>query len=211
MYCSNCGAEMNPEAKFCSSCGHSNRNSASQTPTVKKNEILIESAPTFIGIANLLGILPFALFFGVWSGIFFGGFFIGFFGDKIKAITSIPLFVFPVTLAVIIFFLVFILAYFYQQRTYFNTEYTIYPDRIEYTEGFLGAEAKTVLLKNAVGCNLVRGIIQKQFGLGSIRIDMPGFVTSVNSRGRSGFCLADLENPEETYEILNNLIKQNAK
>lgn len=115
------------------------------------------------------------------------------------------------------FFLIFIvlpiLIFFYTKMMYKKTVYTIYKDRIEYAEGFLSIEKKSITFKRVVEVHLRKGFIQKMFGLGSIHLEIPNSA----SGGRNGswwegaingIYLKDIENPDEIYQKIKKVVNE---
>ena len=93
-------------------------------------------------------------------------------------------------------------AYYVKKKTYAKTEYKFCPDRLEYAEGFWTLENKTIKYKNITEINLRRGIIQKRYGLGTIIFSTP----ASGNQTKSGIRISDIDDPEELYEIVHNLI-----
>jgi len=103
------------------------------------------------------------------------------------------------------FFGIPLLTYYAKKRTYEKTEYKFYSDRLEFAEGFWTVENKTVKFKNVTEANLRKGVIQKNYGLGTIILSTPatGFQ---QGRARSGIRIADIENPDHVYNKILKLI-----
>lgn len=56
-----------------------------------------------------------------------------------------------------------------------NTEYKFYDDRVEYYEGFMVQNRKTITYDKITNINQVKGIIDRTFNLGTINIDTAGY------------------------------------
>lgn len=89
------------------------------------------------------------------------------------------------------------------KRNYEETEYKIYDDKVEYAEGYLNVSKNIARLNRIVDVHFKKGILQKRYGLGTITMDMAG------GGKRNAIRLLDLENPEEIYEELQDLIAEN--
>ncbi|MBW2108982.1 MAG: zinc ribbon domain-containing protein [Deltaproteobacteria bacterium] len=142
MFCSKCGKEMADDAKFCASCGASVSGvQASRVEEPETEEPLLVLRPRFIGWVTVLSVLPIQLFMTVWGAIFFGGF--GMFAIKVLGLPLPPWFTF-VFFGCIFFFGIPLLVYTAKKRTYAQTEYRFFRNRLEYAEGFWTAEKKTI-------------------------------------------------------------------
>jgi|SaaInlStandDraft_1057018.scaffolds.fasta_scaffold127615_2 membrane protein YdbS with pleckstrin-like domain len=198
MFCKQCGTEVEDDAKFCSNCGFS------FTPKKKVNskKVLFSAKPVFIPWVTALSVLPLQLFFTVWAGGFFGGF--SLFGIKALGL-DIPLWFPFVFFACLAFFGIPFLTYYAKKKTYAKTEYKFYSDRLEYAEGFWTAENKSIKYKNITEANFRKGVIQKKYGLGTIILSTPaaGFQ---HGRARSGIAILDIENTEDIYNKIKDLI-----
>jgi membrane protein YdbS with pleckstrin-like domain/DNA-directed RNA polymerase subunit RPC12/RpoP len=197
VYCDKCGKKLEADMIFCPRCGSrlSGRQSAPvrKQVTREKDSIILTLKPRFIASQHILNSLPLALFFGIWGGGFLGG---------------LGLFIFPTdfcvcfTVAGIISFLLFLLIIpFIINRTYRKTEYRFYNTKLDYYEGFFNIEEKTIGYERITEVSMRKGIIQRYFGLGTL------FLATPASGGRSGIKLNDLENPDETYDIVKRMIE----
>ena len=103
------------------------------------------------------------------------------------------------------FFGIPILVYFVKKKTYAKTKYLLYPDRLEYAEGFWTAENKTIKFKNITEANMRTGVIQKKYGLGSILLSTPA--TGIQQgTAKSGIRILDVENTKKIYDKILELI-----
>jgi membrane protein YdbS with pleckstrin-like domain len=201
MYCRNCGREMQNEANFCPDCGTAT--DSINHPQIRESNIPVLSLkPTFIPWAVMLAIMPVHIFLTIWGGGFFGGF-------SMFAVNALGLelpgwstFVF---FGALFFLGVPFVTYTAQKKTYAKTEYTFYQTKLDYYEGFFTTEEKTIDYKNITEVNLVRGIIQKKYGLGTIVLSTPatGFA---NGRSRSGIRIQDIPDAEQVYQQVKALV-----
>jgi uncharacterized membrane protein YdbT with pleckstrin-like domain len=203
MFCRECGTNIENDAKFCSNCG----TATSSTESVKKPAYdtglpIITARPMFIPWVTIASVIPIQIFMTVWAGGFFGGF--SMFGIEALGL-SIPTWFPFVFFGGLAFFGIPLLTFYAKKRTYEKTEYKIYSDRLEFAEGFWTVENKTVKFKNVTEANLRRGVIQKNYGLGTVALSTPatGFQ---QGRARSGIRISDIQNPEHVYNKILELI-----
>jgi membrane protein YdbS with pleckstrin-like domain len=97
-----------------------------------------------------------------------------------------------------------------KKRTYEKTEYRFYKNRLEYYEGFFNIEEKSISYDRITEVGLRKGILQRQYGLGTITLSTPATGVSANRAGRSGIRVADIENPDEIYTEVKRLIKSHS-
>jgi len=139
----------------------------------------------------------------VWGAGFFGGF--GMFAVKGLGLPLPPWFTF-VFFGCLFFFGIPLLVYTAKKRTYAQTEYRFFRNRLEYAEGFWTAENKTIKYDKITETAMRRGIIQRKYGLGTIFLATPatGFQ---QGRAMSGIRIRDVEEPEKVYEAVEKLIE----
>jgi membrane protein YdbS with pleckstrin-like domain len=203
MFCKECGTKISDDAKFCSSCG----TSTSPIQTEKKSTYdsglpLITTRPVFIPWVAVASVIPIQIFMTIWAGGFFGGF--SLFGIEALGL-NIPSWLPFVFFASLAFFGIPWLTYYAKKRTYEKTEYKFFSDRLEFAEGFWTIENKTVKYKNVTEANLRKGVIQKNYGLGTIILSTPA-TGSQQGRARSGIRIADIENADSIYTKILELI-----
>lgn len=213
MYCSQCGKTINDDARFCQFCGtqtagadstnQPTANIAPQQPQpIDNDEPILELRPTFIGWVTALSVLPIQLFMTVWGAGFFGGF--SMFAVKALKLPLPPWFTF-VFFGCLFFFGIPLLVYTAKKRTYNDTVYRFYRDRLEYAEGFWTAENKTVRYDRITETAMRRGIIQRRYNLGTIFLATPATGFS-QGRAMSGIRITDIENPQAVYGTIQELV-----
>ncbi|MGM5481484.1 MAG: PH domain-containing protein [Nanobdellota archaeon] len=117
---------------------------------------------------------------------------------------SIPaIFITIATIAVIIYMCVFILIFLVRRKVFLETNYKIYTDRIEYKEGFLRKNKKTVHFKNVSNIGQTSSIVQQWFKVGTIFIDTAG----TSYRGHE-LVLHHIDNTDEIYDKLSKKINK---
>ncbi len=201
MFCKFCGKEIDENSKFCPHCGKQLLGET-RKQTINDNEILFTAKPVFIPIVTIISFIPIQLFMTVWGSVFFGVF--GVFAIKALKL-NIPVYYSFIIFGFIFFLGIPFLVYFVKKRTYEKTEYRFYKTKMEYYEGFFNLEEKTIQYKNITEVYLRRGIIQKQFNLGTIYLATPA-TGMTTSRARSGIAIMDIENPEDVYKKVKELI-----
>jgi hypothetical protein len=190
VYCQKCGKKIESSAKFCPNCGAQ----ASTGFQVKESETpVLKFNPVFVPLVTALSVLPLMIFFTIWGAGFFGGF--GMFAVKALGLDLPGWFTF-VFFGCLFFFGIPILTYFSKQKNYEKTEYRFYNTKLEYYEGFI----TEVYLR--------KGVVQKQYGLGTIILSTPATGSSSSGRARSGIRVADIKNPDEAYRQIKELISQ---
>jgi membrane protein YdbS with pleckstrin-like domain len=193
---------MQYESNFCPECGAATGDAPSAT-IYESNVPVLTVKPVFIPWAVMLSILPIHIFMTIWGGGFFGGF-------SMFAVQALGLglpgwstFVF---FGAVFFFAIPIVAYTTQKKTYAKTEYRFYQTKLDYYEGFFTTEEKTIDYKNITEVNLVRGIIQKKYGLGTIVLSTPA--TSAHARARSGIRIQSIPNGDQVYRQVKDMIQR---
>jgi membrane protein YdbS with pleckstrin-like domain len=99
--------------------------------------------------------------------------------------------------------------------SYARTEYQIYPDRLEFEQGFFVAKKKVILFRDIQEVTLQQGLAQRMCGLGTINLstqatgtDDPGPFARFGFIGgsQSGASLQDIPNPDETFETVKKMV-----
>lgn len=194
---------MADDASFCSSCGAALSGAQStQAHEPDTGEPLLVLQPRFIGWVTALSVLPIQLFMTVWGAGFLGGF--GMFAVDALGLPLPPWFTF-VFFGCLFFFGIPLLVYTAKKKTYAETEYRFFKDRLEYAEGFWTAENKTINYDKVTETAMRRGVIQRKYGLGTIFLATPatGFQQGQTA---SGIQIRDVEEPEEVYAAIQKLI-----
>jgi membrane protein YdbS with pleckstrin-like domain len=194
---------MQNDSSFCSACGNAVGESP-RTVVQESNIPVLSLNPVFIPWAVMLAILPLHIFMTIWGGGFFGGF--SMFAVQALGIKLPPGSTF-VFFGALFFFAIPIITYTAQKKTYAKTEYRFYQTKLDYYEGFFTTEEKTIDYKNITEVNLVRGIIQRKYGLGTVVLSTPatGFA---QGRARSGIRIHDIPNAEQVYQQVKGLIQR---
>jgi membrane protein YdbS with pleckstrin-like domain len=205
MYCKNCGAKLDNSAKFCSACGTPVSSGTTGFGKISSDKPLLVLKPVFIPLVTVLSILPVQIFFTIWGAGFFGGF--GMFAVQALKLPLPPWFTF-VFFGCLFFFGIPIVTYLAAKNTYAKTEYRFYNDKLDYYEGFFTVEEKTINYKNITETNLMKGIFQKKYGLGTIFLSTPATGFQSSSRARSGIRVSNIENPDDVYSKVKDLVSR---
>jgi len=207
MFCKDCGTQLTEGSKFCSNCGSSLSTTPNNCPVgfSGSDTPVLALKPVFVPWVTIVSVLPLQIFFAIWGGGFFGGF--GMFGAKAIGL-SLPTWSTFAFFGLLFFVGIPLLAYTAKKRTYAETQYKFYPDRLEYAEGFWTAENKTIHYKNITEANLQRGVIQRKYGLGTVYLATPA--TGIqHGHAVSGIKIADIANSEDVYDTIRNLLNSN--
>ncbi|MFX0123574.1 MAG: PH domain-containing protein [Candidatus Hodarchaeota archaeon] len=105
------------------------------------------------------------------------------------------------------FILGVIVSIWYRRTAISHIEYRIFPNRIEYFEGFFTVEQKTVKFVDVTEIYLRKGVLQKRYNLGSIFLMTKGLmIPMMGMRGNiGGMILRDIEDPDAIYQQLKQL------
>jgi membrane protein YdbS with pleckstrin-like domain len=207
MFCKECGNQIGEDSKFCPECGISLQAPPpiAQSAGIDNAEPVLVLKPVFIPWVAVVSILPLQIFFTIWGAGFFGGF--GMFAVKGIGLPLPSWFTF-VFFGLLFFFGIPLLTCVAKKKTYADTEYRFYNDHLEYAEGFWTAEYKTIKYKNILEANLGRGIIQRNYDLGTIYLATPATGMSTG-RTASGIRIADIPDADQIYQTVQQLIEQN--
>ena len=86
------------------------------------------------------------------------------------------------------------------------TTYAIYPDRIEFEEGLLNRQRRTVLLDRIIDVQLSEGVLQRTVGAGSISLVTQQLVSQGDGRlSNRTFQLSNVPDPAGVYELVRSL------
>jgi membrane protein YdbS with pleckstrin-like domain len=197
---------MQNDSRFCPGCGTATGDA--QPALVEESNIpVLALKPVFIPWAVFLSILPLHLFMTFWGGGFFGGF--SMFAVQALGIELPPGTTF-IFFGALFFMAIPIVTYTAQKKTYAKTEYRFYQTKLDYYEGFFTTEEKTIDYKNITEVNLVKGIIQKKYGLGTVILSTPATGFS-SGRSRSGIRIHDIPNADQVYKQVKDLVERSSR
>lgn len=204
MFCSQCGKETADDAKFCANCGAPiTTTKAAPGREPDSEEPLLVLRPRFIGWVTTLSLLPIQLFMTIWGALFLGGF-------SRLAVEGfdlpLPPWVTFVFFGCLFFFGIPLIVYSAKKKTYAQTEYRFFRNRLEYAEGFWTAENKTIKYDKVTETAMRRGIIQRKYGLGTIFLSTQATGFQKGRVAMSGIRIRDIEQPEKVYEAVEKMI-----
>jgi membrane protein YdbS with pleckstrin-like domain len=135
-------------------------------------------------------------FFGAW-------FLLGIIVEVIALLLGADKIMATIVSIVLLFFIVMMISYLLKRATLKRTEYRFYADRLEYFEGFLVKNRKTVAYDKISNVGQKKGIIEGWFGLGTIFIDTPG-----SSPKGHEVSISYLENPDQVYDWISKVVSR---
>ena len=154
--------------------------------------------PKFLGVISVLPVAINSVIGGVGMLAF------GFFANHVSR-GGIPM---PIEIVfgaafVLFVFVIPIVAYVLKKNTYSQTEYRLYGDHLEYAEGFLNVENKSINFDKIQETRMTRGILQKKYGVGTIALMTAGH------NPNAGIYLKDIESPESIYDTVKQILSHN--
>lgn len=200
IYCSKCGQKNLARNQICHFC-NAPLAVASVPPKARpeKQDTLV-LRPVFVGWVNLVSYLPLFVFFTIWGTGFCGGF-----GSILFKALGLPRGG-SFLLAFLFFaFVVPVIVYNVRKRTVQQTVYRFTPTKFEYFEGFWTVEEKEIELKHVMEVTLRRGVLQRNYNLGTLVLATPATGTASGS-ARSGIEIRDIENPDKVYKQVKDWI-----
>ena len=105
--------------------------------------------------------------------------------------------------AVTLFFVILFIAFLFKRASLRKTEYKFYSNRVEYYEGFLVKNRKTINYDRITNIGQRKGIIEGWYGLGTIFIDTAG-----SSPKGHELSISYLENPDRVYDWITKVISK---
>jgi uncharacterized membrane protein YdbT with pleckstrin-like domain len=106
-------------------------------------------------------------------------------------------------LAFVAILALFALKVFYEPNL---TSYAIYPDRIEFEEGLLNRQRRTVLLDKIIDVQLTEGVLQRTAGAGTVGLVTQQLVSQGEGRlTNRTFHLSNVPDPGGVYELVRSL------
>ena len=94
--------------------------------------------------------------------------------------------------------------YFVRKINYSNTEYHLFDDHIEYFNGFMTVEKRSIPYNKITEISLQKGMIQKRYGLGTLHLDT---ATTPNSQTDiPGITIPDVSDADTVYAKAKEVI-----
>src|SRR3989344_1409365 len=88
------------------------------------------------------------------------------------------------------------------------TKYVFYKDRAEFFEGFFSIVKRTIRYQKITDSVMTKGLVDKIFQTGTIRLITPGTEFVNDKATSSGIMLYHINNPDEIYSKIENLLKK---
>lgn len=185
-----------------------------QPAQTAEEQPLLVLKPKFIFSLFFLTLIPTEIFLAIWAPLFFGGF--GLFGlvflNSFFHLT-LPLWLPAVSALVFVLFGLPILSYFLSAGNYKKTEYRFYKNRLEYMDGFINMQQRSIEYKNVTSVSIRKGFFQRMYNVGSLLLITPsmGFI-STSGMGAGGLAgvivLVNIEEPEKVYQYIQGILNQ---
>lgn len=222
MFCRKCGEPLDENAKFCSKCGTStntqneiaeenvNGETVKETKKIDNDVVKYVLKPTFnygYKICSILGgVLIFILVFAI---------------AMLEEIDLIMEMVFEtefmqatiiVVIAVVIIYTLIKLLF--EKKQYDKLEYNFYNNKLEYVDGFINKEEKELKYKNVREVTMTQSIVERMFGLGTIRIFTNassggyGRDNHGNMNARNGIVIHCVKDVRENYKKVKEIIDE---
>jgi hypothetical protein len=91
-----------------------------------------------------------------------------------------------------------------------NTEYKVFPDRVESYGGFFIRTQRTVALDHVIDVRLSESLLQRRVGVGTVTLVMSELVTGQNgqpTRARRHFAMWNVPEPQQVYDLVRLLVR----
>lgn len=242
MYCIHCNGQIPDDSVFCTVCGKSQNAQAGASasrpaapsppppPPAQRPGVEASARPLFVlrpqlitwvvvlpKIYHALGALFMLIIVSIVKAIFLGvvhndpaavhwlaTFFTLFQTALVIAMVAGPIWTYVVT-----------------KRTYEETQYRFYADRVEYEEGYYNRQRKSIFYRDIVDLNMYQGVVQRRYGLGSLHLSTRGgsalgtriqtvFGSSDNMSNQpvNGAILVNIPNPQRAFQQVQQLLRQ---
>jgi membrane protein YdbS with pleckstrin-like domain len=159
-------------------------------------------APRFVAVHQLLAQLPVHLFLAAWGGCLFGGLVHVVLGLGGRVVPGwVPFVAAGGALAVALPWLSLSIG----RRAYRDTAYVVRGGRLEYDEGFVALERRSLALSDVTRLVLRQGWLQRRHGLGTLIVSVAarsGTATPIPVR------LSDVPEPERACARLRELLSR---
>ena len=84
--------------------------------------------------------------------------------------------------------------------------YRIYENKLEYSEGFLNRQQRTVVFDQVIDVQLNEGLLQQTRGAGSITLTTQQLISTGEGKVTNrSVVLSNIPNPQEIYDLLRDL------
>ncbi len=149
------------------------------------------------------------LFLTFWAGMFFGTF--GTFlipaGFEIIGLEP-PKVNYFLVIGVAVFIFLPIIRLYLTKKNYELSSFKFYEDRVEFLEGFLTKQRKTVYYDQVSEVSLTEGFFQRQYSLGTIVLSTRATSAGEDDSGKSGVRVNNVENSEALFDQVKKIVKR---
>ncbi len=194
MNCPHCQAACEDGQAYCGRCGQALMTESDVSNARKPMGVV---KPVFIHWLFLLRLVPKALQFSIIIGGITGFLSLGYMAFFTNHINLWPPFIYPFFMAFVAFLGI---GWMIKLRNYQETKYLFFSDHLEYYDGFWNIERKDIRYRNITQIDLHRSVIQRIYGIGTLRMTVPGYANAV--------ALADLKDPERVFHQLQQYVNQ---
>ena len=206
MFCKNCGAEINDDARFCPKCGNDKQGEKKVSKkVVEDNQIKKQIKPEFNWPYKIITTFGTAL---VYLFIVFFYFFAEI-EEDLLFISPIISFI-MIGVAVLYVLIKLLLG----KLQYDDLEYNFYATKVEYKDGFLNKEEKELKYKYIREVTMTQNILERIFNIGTIRIFTNassgnyGYGRNHNMRGKNGIFIHCVKNVKDEYNKVKEIIDE---
>lgn len=158
-------------------------------------------------------VIPSQFFVFGTLGSLFGAIFPGFFVfvlSNIIAQSFDPILIYGIATYIVAFGLFMVLLYFKYFQEPERTSYSIYPDRVEFSEGLFNRHERTVVFDQVIDVALVEGMLQQSQRAGSVTLVSQQLVSGGEGKlSNRSFTLTNVPEPREIYDLLRKLALDN--
>jgi len=200
MYCQKCGTKIEDEANYCYECGKATKNKKEV-----KDELQFTLKPEFNGLVSFSDIEMKYIIYNILGTVI-----LGFLGAYIinQNGMNMPEWIWFVFFGVGFLLISLSSKYVLDYRTFKETEYRFFKNKLEYFEGFSTLEQKIVKYSNVTEIYMRRSIVQKKYNLGTIIILTPMTAFKGNGALSNGVVLKNIENPAEIYKKIRKAVNE---
>ncbi|HSX24861.1 MAG TPA: PH domain-containing protein [Candidatus Andersenbacteria bacterium] len=181
-------------------------------PQASAEQPLLVLKPKFIFSLFLLSLIAKEAFFAIWATMF-----LGIMGVFVMTFINVAFHLsFPLWLPALVAFLVAIIgvpiiSYILSAQNYKNTEYRFYTNRLEYMDGFINLQMKSLEYQNITSVSIRKGFFQRMYNVGSLVLITPAvtMLSNTNLGSLAGaIVLVNIEDPEKIYQYIQDILSK---
>ena len=117
-----------------------------------------------------------------------------------------PVFIYGVIVYILVLLVALFAAYLKMFKEPERTTYSIFKDRIEYNEGFLTRNRRTLVFDQVIDVLLVEGVLQQTKAVGTVTLVTQQLVSTGESKlSNRRISLRNVPDPTAVYELLRSL------